>query len=175
MTPKEIAVNYMALHILGTKVAQAKKAWGLELGKCMDPGGRQEAWIDDETSIGTVTRSRPGRTAKVTDIAALTEWIKANHPSEVYTPPAPPEMAREAFVSKLVAAAEAKGVAVDKDGQIIPGIDVFPTKAGDPKPTAPTPEQVQVLVDNLSLFDDLHQLIDGPPAAIEPPQEGDQA
>lgn len=70
---------------------------------------------------GTIAWSEGRTTAKVTDAAALADWVAEHYPTEVHTV----TVVRERFVQQMLDAAVAEGVAVDSGtGEVIPGIGV---------------------------------------------------
>jgi hypothetical protein len=90
------------------------------------------ATLPDGTIIGQVGRSRPAKSAKVTDEAALLAWVEENRPDEVVVT----RTVRSSFVDALKAQAKKHDHAFDVEtGEVIPGIEsVEGTSSYSPKP-----------------------------------------
>jgi hypothetical protein len=125
--PRDVAVRVAALKALYDRVREAYNQARIDALGALTPGDRLHAALPDGSDIGTVTVVDGRTTAKVTNPAALLEWVKVNAPDEVETVPT----VRESYVGALLSRCEiVDGAAMHaKTGELLPGV-VFAT--GDP-------------------------------------------
>jgi hypothetical protein len=88
----------------------------LEPGIAPDEGVAAE--LPDGTRIGTVKKSKPAKTACVTDYEVLLAWVKQHRPEELV------QSVNPAFVDALKDTARKYGQAVLTDGTVVPGIEL---------------------------------------------------
>lgn len=92
-----------------------------ELRDEMEATGAERVRVtgEDGTDYGSVTATSGRLTATVTDMTALTEWVRTTHPEHMVTIPDP------AYVDRLLHAARAAQDPIDPDtGELVPGIEV---------------------------------------------------
>jgi hypothetical protein len=107
-----------ALEYLLEKIAKAKAENNAELRKVLMPGDRRMAHLADGTIVGAVTLAKAPVSASVTDPAAFLAWVMDNRPDEIVS------TVRPSFQMAVLMAAKKRGVAVDQNGEVIPGITV---------------------------------------------------
>lgn len=120
MSERDLVVRVATLKALYDKVKAAyNQARADAIGE-LGPGDRLRARLDDGSVIGTVTVVEGRITAKVTDPAALLEWVRVNAPDEVETV----ERVRESYVGALLSRCEnVDGAAMHaKTGELLPGV-----------------------------------------------------
>lgn len=100
--------------------------------------GTQYAELDGQ-EVGTVNVSRPSTTWRVTDDAAFLRWVRESHPTEIV------ESVSGAFKAKCLTDCKAAGDAVDRNGEVIPGVEGFTAPTGTVRVTV-TDEQEARLV-----------------------------
>lgn len=121
---KELARKYAVLRALKDRVRDVEQEISTEFLSALDIGDVKAASLDDGTLLGKITKAHGKRTPTVTDEAALIEWVRRTHPSEIV------ETVRPAYRSRLLASAGRHGDAVDETtGEIVPGIEL---RVGDP-------------------------------------------
>jgi hypothetical protein len=124
---REAAIRVAALKALYDKVRDAYNAARSDAVGALSPGDRLHAALPNGVDIGTVTVVDGKTTAKVTNPAALLEWVKVNAPDEVETV----ARVRESYVGALLARCEnVDGQAMHaKTGELLPGVRF---ETGDP-------------------------------------------
>jgi hypothetical protein len=85
--------------------------------------------------IGTVTLPVSKESVYVADEAALLEWVRYHHPSEVETV----ERIRPAFLTAIQHSQHVDGVVHDGEGWVIPGLAVRPGGSAGSLSFRPTP------------------------------------
>jgi hypothetical protein len=119
-----LAVQSVALRVLGDKVAERAAAVKQELADAMTVGDRKTAALGDGTVVGSITYAKASWTAKVTDSRALARWVQLHYPDEVEP------TVRPAFLSAILAASKQACLPMTPDGTLdVPGIAVV---KGDP-------------------------------------------
>jgi hypothetical protein len=118
--PREAAVRVAALKALHDKVREAYNQARADAVAALSPGDRLHAALPDGADIGTVSVVGGKTTAKVTNPAALLEWVTVNAPDEVETV----ARVRESYVGALLARCEnVDGAAMHaKTGELLPGV-----------------------------------------------------
>lgn len=123
MTDKDaLARHVMAVQLIekACKSAEERRALAELLAESNTERVKVEA--DDGTKLGTVTYVEPKVRAKVSDADALLRWAKTAHPDMVR------EIVDNAYLTKLLGAAEDAGIAVDPStGELVPGIELTET------------------------------------------------
>jgi hypothetical protein len=116
----EAVVRVAALKALYDKVKTAYNQARLDVVEHMWAGDRLRAALPDGSDIGNVTVVKGRTTAKVTNPAALLEWVRVNAPDEVETV----ARVRESYVGALLARCEnVDGAAMHaKTGELLPGV-----------------------------------------------------
>jgi hypothetical protein len=117
-----LARHIMAVQLIekACKSTEERKALAVLLADSNTERVKVEA--DDGTKLGTVTYVEPKLRAKVSDTDALLSWAKANHPDMVR------EIVDNAYLTKLLGAAENAGIPVDPStGELVPGIEMTET------------------------------------------------
>jgi hypothetical protein len=124
---RQAAIRVAALKALYDKVREAYNQARDDAVAALSPGDRLHAALPDGADIGTVSVVDGKTTAKVTNPAALLEWVKVNAPDEVETV----ARVRDSYVGALLARCEnVDGAAMHaKTGELLPGV-AFET--GDP-------------------------------------------
>jgi hypothetical protein len=127
MTERDAVIRVAALKALYDKVRQAYNDARQDALNSLQPGDRLHAALPDGVDIGTVSVVDGKTTAKVTNPAALLEWVKVNAPDEVETV----ARVRESYVGALLARCEnVDGAAMHaKTGELLPGVRF---ETGDP-------------------------------------------
>jgi hypothetical protein len=120
MTERDAVIRVAALKALYDKVREAYNQARADAVAALSPGDRLHAALPDGSDIGTVSVVDGKTTAKVTNPAALLEWVKVNAPDEVESVP----RVRESFVGALLARCEnVDGAAMHaKTGELLPGV-----------------------------------------------------
>jgi hypothetical protein len=118
--PREAAVRVAALKALYDKVREAYNQARADAVTALSPGDRLHAALPDGADIGTVSVAAGKTTAKVTNPAALLEWVKVNAPDEVESVP----RVRDSYVGALLSRCEnVDGAAMHaKTGELLPGV-----------------------------------------------------
>jgi hypothetical protein len=140
----------LALKLLADRVKQADTANRSAITSAFKIKDREVAWLPlngQDVEIGQVRRDQGTVGATVTNMGELLGWVEANYPTEVeeYTPAAYTRI-RPSFLAALLADAKSNKAPVDRNGEVIPGIDVA---VGDPKTVvvaAKTPEAEAALM-----------------------------
>lgn len=135
-----LAVQSIALAELGKRVKERADRVKRELAEALDPGDRKTAALDDGTVVGSISYVKGRKSARVSNEAALTAWVAANHPDEIV------QQIRPAYRAALLELAKTNGVAADPTtGEIVPGIEFDVT---DPYLSAkPDPAGLPALID----------------------------
>jgi hypothetical protein len=117
---REAVIRVAALKALRDKVSDAYNTARDAALDALHPGDRLRAELPDGSNIGTVTIVDGRTTAKVTNPAALLEWVRVNAPDEVETV----ARVRESYVGALLARCEnVDGQAMHaKTGELLPGV-----------------------------------------------------
>jgi hypothetical protein len=117
---RQAAIRVAALKALYDKVREAYNQARADAVAALSPGDRLHAALPDGADIGTVSVVAGKTTAKVTNPAALLEWVKINAPDEVETV----ARVRESYVGALLARCEnVDGAAMHaKTGELLPGV-----------------------------------------------------
>jgi hypothetical protein len=158
---RQAAIRVAALKALYDKVREAYNQARADAVAALSPGDRLHAALPDGADIGTVSVVAGKTTAKVTNPAALLEWVKINAPDEVETV----ARVRESYVGALLARCEnVDGAAMHaKTGELLPGVR-FDT--GDPYArVTQTAEQLKTFTTALWAG----ELADVLPASVGPP------
>jgi hypothetical protein len=118
--PREVAVRVAALKALYDKVKDAYNQARADALEALQPGDRLHAALPDGADIGTVSVVPAKTTAKVTNPAALLEWVTVNAPDEVEHV----ARVRESYVGALLSRCEnVDGAAMHaKTGELLPGV-----------------------------------------------------
>lgn len=114
-----LLLQQVVMRRLSEQHAQTRETAGVDFDTV---GVRDIGMIGDEP-IGAVQLNKGATTARITDAAALLDWVAEHLPEQIETIPATTRV-RSACLTALLAEAKAKGVAVSKDGEPIPGIGV---------------------------------------------------
>jgi hypothetical protein len=124
---RQAAVRVAALKALYDKVREAYNQARTDALGALTPGDRLHAALPDGADIGTVSVVDGKTTAKVTNPAALLEWVRVNAPDEVESVP----RVRESYVGALLSRCEnVDGAAMHaKTGELLPGVRF---ETGDP-------------------------------------------
>jgi hypothetical protein len=117
---RQAAVRVAALKALLDKVRDAYEQARADAGATLSVGDRLHAALPDGADIGTVSVTAGRTTAKVTNPAALLEWVRVNAPDEVETV----AVVRESYVGALLSRCEnVDGAAMHaKTGELLPGV-----------------------------------------------------
>jgi hypothetical protein len=120
MTERDAVIRVAALKALYDKVREAYNQARADAVAELSPGDRLHAALPDGADVGTVTVVDGKTTAKVTNPAALLEWVQVNAPDEVETV----ARVRESYVGALLARCEnVDGAAMHaKTGELLPGV-----------------------------------------------------
>ncbi len=86
-----------------------------------EPGDRNAAMLG-RARLGRVILTEPQVTAQITDRALFTKHVAETRPTEVETV----TVVRPAYEAALLAEMTKHGVAVDRDGQEVPGVEFRP-------------------------------------------------
>lgn len=121
------AARALMLKVLALEVAREVERTRDALEPTIRPGGRVVGVLPDGTEVGAVVRGKRARSAIVTDEAALLAYVERARPDEVVTT----KSIRSSFRTWLLEEAkrqltdpEGAGLVVDKDGEIVPGIEL---------------------------------------------------
>jgi hypothetical protein len=124
---RQAVIRVAALKALLDKVKTAYDQARVDALEALSPGDRLHAALPDGADIGTVTVVDGRTSAKVTNPAALLEWVRVNAPDEVEQVP----RVRESYVGALLSRCEnVDGAAMHaKTGELLPGVRF---ETGDP-------------------------------------------
>lgn len=114
-----LAVQLAVIREAEKRIKEAKDTINAALLAELDEGDAKAAKLDDGTKLGkasVIARKTP----KVTDEAALTEWVAEHYPSEVVTTTA----IRESFLHLLKEQTKTHGHAFADEGEIAPGLEL---------------------------------------------------
>jgi hypothetical protein len=121
------AARALMAKVLAEEVASEVKRTRDALEPTIRPGGRVVGVLPDGTEVGAVVRGKRPVSAVVTDEAALLAYVERARPDEVVTT----KSIRSTFRTWLLDEAkrqltdpEGLGEFVDKDGEIVPGIEL---------------------------------------------------
>lgn len=133
MSTREIATRLLMMRALKDRVTQVDNAMrAAARTEGFDVAGVRQIGVVGQDQIGSVQVTKGATSWRVTDMAALLQWVKANAPTEVETV----EQVRPAYVTKLLGDCKA---GVLPDGGIPDGVDLIegsPTLAVKPSPDA---------------------------------------
>lgn len=133
----QAALQAAVLKVLADRVNTAQKHARYESAESMTTGDRVNPTVNGE-HVASVTKTKPRTTARVTDMAAFTNWCLQHHPTEVVT------QARESWVNTVLQTSKKAGEPCAPDGTLdIPGIEV---NEGDPGLTVRLSERAEELV-----------------------------
>lgn len=136
---KGLAVQAIALKVLGDKVTERAVVVRAELASALDVGDRKTAALADGTKVGSITYANGRVTPRVVDERAFTAWVSENYPDEIVP------LVRSSFRDAILAQAKANDAPVTANGELVPGIELRP---GNPYLTAkPEPGVASVLLD----------------------------
>lgn len=79
---RELTVKLAVIKAVGAAVKEAETATKAALEEVMDAGDRKTAALGDR-DLGTITYSKTGTKATVTDPEKFATWVLDNHPTEV--------------------------------------------------------------------------------------------
>jgi hypothetical protein len=158
---RQAAVRVAALKALYDKVREAYNAARSDALGALSPGDRLHAALPDGADIGTVAVVGGRTSAKVTNPAALLEWVTVNAPDEVEHV----ARVRESYVGALLSRCEnVDGAAMHaKTGELLPGVRF---ETGDPY-TRVTQTEEQLKTFTTALW--AGELADVLPASVGPP------
>jgi hypothetical protein len=124
---RQAAIRVAALKALRDKVSDAYNQARADAVAALSPGDRLHAALPDGADIGTVSVVDGKTTAKVTNPAALLEWVQTNAPSEVETV----ARVRDSYIGVLLSRCEnVDGAAMHaRTGELLPGVRF---ETGDP-------------------------------------------
>ena len=138
--------RFVLSDIITKKITAGNKENKATVEEEMLPGDRKAVAFGeggDAVVIAAVTRTKPRESWKVTDEAALAQWVQKNHADKVQMVPVP----KEWFVKSLLEQAAANDFAVTDDGEEIPGIEkVTGTSYASVKPEKDALELIRGLV-----------------------------
>lgn len=138
--------RFVLSDIITKKITTGNKENKATVEEEMLPGDRKAVAFGEggeAVVIAAVTRTKPRESWKVTDEAALTQWVQQNHPDKVQMVPVP----KEWFVKSLLEQAAANDFAVTDEGEEIPGIEkVTGTSYASVKPEKDALELIRGLV-----------------------------
>lgn len=83
---RRLFVQAAAIKAVKEAVLLAEEKVKTEIKGVTNAGDRLTAALEDGISLATVSRSKTGPKAEVTDPTAFTQWVVANHPSEIEHP-----------------------------------------------------------------------------------------
>jgi hypothetical protein len=106
-----LAVKLAVVRELENRIKELKTSLNEEFLALLEPGDAKGANLDDGVRIGKVMVVSGRVTLSVTNEAALTAWVKENHPSEIV------ETVRDSFKAALLNRAK-------DSGELIPGMDL---------------------------------------------------
>jgi hypothetical protein len=133
VSTREIATRLLMMRALKDRIAQADTAMRAAARDAgFDVAGVRQIGVIGQDQIGSVQVTRAAASWRVTDMAALLRWVKANAPTEVETV----EQVRPAYVTKLLGDCKAGAL---PDGVVPDGVDIIegsPTLAVRPAPDA---------------------------------------
>jgi hypothetical protein len=135
VTARDDALRLAVVRVLGDRVKAAEMECKAALWDAMATGERWAAQLPDGTVVGWVPKVRGATYATVTNPEEFVRWVAREHPTEVETEviPAQPERTvhtvRPAFEKRLLQQWKELGVAVDLNGEEVPGVRV---SQGDP-------------------------------------------
>jgi hypothetical protein len=104
--------------VIGDEVKKDISKTRGQLEPAIAPDEGVAAELPDGTRIGTVKKSKPAKTACVTDYEALLTWVKQHRPGELV------QSVNPAFVDALKDRAREHGAPVLADGTVVPGIEL---------------------------------------------------
>jgi hypothetical protein len=133
MSTREIATRLLMMRALKDRIAQADTAMRAAAKDAgFDVAGVRQIGVIGQDQIGSVQVTGAAASWRVTDMAALLKWVKANAPTEVETI----EQVRPAYVTKLLGDCKAGAL---PDGVVPDGVDIIegsPTLAVRPSADA---------------------------------------
>ncbi len=120
MSTRESATLLLLQQVVSRRLAeQHAQTRAIALDDFDTVGVRDIGMIGDEP-LGAVQLNKGATTARITDPTALLYWVLEHFPEQVESKP----VIRSAYLTALLSDAKSKGVAVTKDGEPIPGIEV---------------------------------------------------
>lgn len=132
MTRRDLAVRLVAIRVLKDRLTQHENSLRAAVREAMVEGDRDVCVVDvgdggKPLPVGTVGLAKAAESWRVTDTAALLEWVKANRPTEVVSV----EQVRPAYVTALLAQVKADGGIADDNGELVevPGVEC---RTGEP-------------------------------------------
>ena len=132
---KDTARRAIAATLITGLVKSEGDHYKAELLAAFNESGAERVRVTDVdgTDLGSVSKSKGRISARVTDEAALLEWVKVNHPEHIL------RQVNATYRDQLLAVAKTGGDPIDPEtGELVPGIEIF---EGDPSVSArPTPE-----------------------------------
>lgn len=139
-----LALDLAILSALRAEVARRESA--LKVAFRAEHGrGTQYATLDGQ-EVGTVSVAKPSTTWSVRDEPAFTRWVKDTHPTEIV------QAVSGAFKARVLTDCKAAGAPVDRNGEIVPGVESFTAEQGSVRVTV-SGEQEAVLVAGLTSGD----------------------
>jgi hypothetical protein len=136
---REDAARAIVAKVLADEAAKVVKAARRLVEDELEPGEQISAVLPDGTRVGKVKLTEASQTVRVTDEAALLEFVRRVYPDEVVTT----EHVRESFRGWLLDVAktqltdpEGDGHVVLGDGEVVPGVElVSGTPSYRPEPS----------------------------------------
>jgi hypothetical protein len=120
MNTRDTATLVLLQEVVIRQLSTQKNATREQAKEAFDQVGVRDIGVISGEQIGSVQLTKGATRASVTDMDALLKWAQVNAPDQVVTVP----VLRPAYLTALLTGAKAEGVAVTKDGELIPGIDV---------------------------------------------------
>lgn len=123
MTTRDSATLLLLQQVVSRKIGEQHAQTRTAALVDFDTVGVRDIGLIGDEPIGSVQLNKGATTARITDPAALLAWVAEHLPEQIEAIPATTRV-RSACLTALLAEAKAKGVAVSKHGEPIPGIDV---------------------------------------------------
>ncbi|MGI5414286.1 hypothetical protein [Actinomadura luteofluorescens] len=115
VSPRDARLAFALLKLQQRRISAALKKFEPFIDQ--EPGDRNTARLG-EAKLGKVAKTEPAEKPVVSDRDAFTKHVAASWPTEVEQV----EQVRPAFERKLLGEMEAKGCAVDDNGEVVPGV-----------------------------------------------------
>ena len=113
---REAAARAVVFQIIEQAAKARKDEAKTELSD-LEPGDGISARINGK-AIGKATMAAGRQRLTITDVRALTEWVRDHHPTEII------ESVNPAYMKVLEATAKNLGVVIDNQGEVIPGVEI---------------------------------------------------
>jgi hypothetical protein len=118
---RDAAARAVVFQVLEQRAKELKDAAKAELA-ALEPGDTLAAKWDGQL-LGKATKTAGRTKLVVTDEMKLRYWVAVNHPSELI------QSVNPAYLKALESTAREVGAVIDKDGEVVPGVELV---HGDP-------------------------------------------